>query len=85
MIERSWRWAKSRSLVRTNAVHGEEEAKLILEDFFENSNENGELQQVKGQAKVEDPIASSIALCLSHYFHFPDRIMWEMIYPKIPK
>ena len=83
MIEKSWQWAKSRSLVRSNAVHGEEEAKLILEDYFHNSNERGELQQVQGQAEVEDPIASSIALCLSHSLIF--QIAWEIIYPKIPK
>ena len=65
MFEKSCQWAKARGLVRTNPVHGEKEAKLILEGFFKNTNEGGEVQQIQGQAEVEDPIASSITLCLS--------------------
>ena len=56
MIERSWKWATERQLVRKNPVHGEEEAKLVLEDFFENSVELGESTRAEAEGAFEDYI-----------------------------
>ena len=45
MADRSFAWAKARGLVRDNTVHGEEEARLVLEDSFANENEKGEMTE----------------------------------------
>ena len=54
MIDKSFQWAESRGLVRTNPVHGEDEARLVLEDFFDNKNEKGEMSHAEAQGAVED-------------------------------
>ena len=41
-------------LVRKNPVHGEDEARLVLEDFFSNNTERGEMTHVQAQGDVED-------------------------------
>lgn len=57
MIDKSWAWAASKKLVRTNPVHGEEEAKLTLEDWFENNNEAGEMRHISASGEFEDSVA----------------------------
>ena len=54
MIERSFQWAAERGLTRKNPIHGEDEARLILEDFFSNTNERGESANAVAQGEVED-------------------------------
>ena len=54
MIERSWKWANEHKLVRKNPVHGEEEAKLVLEDFFSSSVEHGESTNAHADGAFED-------------------------------
>ena len=54
MVESSWRWAASRNLIRKNPVHGEEEAKLVLEESFEAKNQTGEMMNMTGSAECED-------------------------------
>ena len=56
MIDRSFSWAESRKLTRTNPVHGEEEAKLILEENFAHEDEHGEMERQQGSADLEDCI-----------------------------
>ena len=54
MVDSSWRWAAARNLVRKNLVHGEEEAKLVLEESFDSKNESGEMMTMTGSAECED-------------------------------
>lgn len=54
MIENSWRHAASKGLVRKNPVHGEEEAKLVLEESFSKKDEMGESQRLSQQGDFED-------------------------------
>lgn len=54
MVDSSWRWAAARNLVRKNMVHGEEEAKLVLEESFDARNESGEMMNMTGSAECED-------------------------------
>ena len=53
-MDRSWSWASQRNLVRTNPVHGEEEARLVLEDWFANENEEGTSTNAAGSGTFED-------------------------------
>lgn len=57
MADRSFAWAKARGLTRDNTVHGEEEARLVLEDTFANENEKGEMTNQRASGLVEDPVA----------------------------
>ncbi|CAK9078897.1 Uncharacterized protein SCF082_LOCUS37667 [Durusdinium trenchii] len=54
MIEKSFSWAKARGLTRDNPVHGEEEARLVLEDGFQHDDERGEMRHLKGEGHLED-------------------------------
>lgn len=54
MIERSFQWAAERGLTRKNPIHGEDEARLILEDFFSNVNERGEMAHAQASGEFED-------------------------------
>ena len=54
MIDNSWAWASRRGKIRTNPVHKREEAKLVLEDWFEKKNETGEDIAMSGSAVLED-------------------------------
>ena len=56
MADKSFEWAKARGRLRTNSTHGEEEAKLILEDWFESKNESGQTTCKTANAEVEDRI-----------------------------
>ena len=42
MIDSSFAWASKHGLVRTNDMHGEEEARLILDDSFSTCEHEGE-------------------------------------------
>ena len=54
MADNSFQWAAARNLVRTNPVHQCEEAKLVLEEYFENDSERGTTSEFPGEAEVED-------------------------------
>lgn len=60
MVEKSWAWAKQRGLVRVNEVHGEEEAKLLLEDWFENDQEKGTSTTANASGEFEDTCKCAI-------------------------
>lgn len=34
MVDNAWAWAEKHSKLRDNEIHGEQEAKLILDDTF---------------------------------------------------
>ena len=53
MADRSFAWAEKRGLLRTNQVHGEQEARLVLEDFFQHTSETGESTNLRAQGTLE--------------------------------
>lgn len=53
-MDKSFAWAEKKGLLRKNPVHGEDEARLVLEDFFNNFKEQGEMVHAKGEGDVED-------------------------------
>lgn len=53
MIDSSFSWAEARGLTRKNEVHGEDEAKLILDDGFSVVMEEGERQERGTTLNVE--------------------------------
>ena len=55
MIDNSFAHARSQGLFRKNAVHGEEEARLVLDDTFNNKNEKGENTNLSSHGTFEDP------------------------------
>ena len=54
MIDNSWTWAAANNLLRVNPVHGEEEAKLVLEDWFESNHETGSSRYMEARGEIED-------------------------------
>ena len=53
MIEKSFAWAATQGRTRVNEIHGEEEARLILEDYFEDKATKGESLQIEGSGEFE--------------------------------
>lgn len=54
MVERSFAWAASHNKIRNNEVHGEPEAKLVLEDWFDTSTEKGHQTSMSASGTFED-------------------------------
>ena len=54
MIDNSFNHAKTQGLYSKNAVHGEEEARLVLDDTFNNKNEKGEATNLSSNGTFED-------------------------------
>ena len=54
MVDTAFKWAASHSLIRTNPVHGEEEAKLVLNETFQLCDETGQTVEFNGTMEVED-------------------------------
>ena len=54
MINAAWEWARERNLLRTNAIHKEEEAKLILTEDFHLNSETGAETSMSGTIEAED-------------------------------
>lgn len=60
MIDAAWDWAKSRNLWRVNPIHKEDEIKVIVDDFFKYSEEEGiETQQI-GTMEMQDYSSSTV-------------------------
>lgn len=60
MIDAAWDWAKSRNLWRVNPIHKEDEIKVIVDDFFKYSEEEGiETQQI-GTMETQDYSSSTV-------------------------
>lgn len=72
MIDNSWKWARANGKIRVHPVHGKEEARLVLTDWFEDKKETGEERSTRGNATVQDHngiLASFLPyslLCLDH-------------------
>ena len=53
MADNSFAWAAKRGLTRTNPVHLVEEAKLVLEEYFDQEEERGTSKELVGEGAVE--------------------------------
>ena len=65
MLDRAWEWAKTNKKWRTNAVHGEEEIRIVLSDSFELENVEIEETTRTGSFEVEE-----LGLFVSKAMHF---------------
>ena len=65
MADNSFNWASKRGLVRVNEVHGIEEAKLVLEEFFENDEERGSCTRFRAEVEVEDCCFTRLSFSLA--------------------
>ena len=64
MIAAAWVWAANTKNLRRNAIHGEEEAKLVLNEKFEAADITAQEIQMRGEIDVEDPIAPNVHACV---------------------
>ena len=55
MTDTAWAWAAKHNQLRTNPIHGEEEAKLVLEDGFSYDEVEGDRTEQRTTMEVEDP------------------------------
>ena len=67
MIAAAWVWAANTKNLRRNAIHGEEEAKLVLNEKFEAADITAQEIQMRGEIDVEDPIAPNVHACVCVY------------------
>ena len=56
MVGNAFTWAKSKGLLRVNPVHGEEEARLVLNESFEIVDEVGTTTELSGSFEAEELI-----------------------------
>lgn len=56
MVNNAFQWAFAHGKTRRNAVHGQEEARLVLDDWFEAKNEHGQDSSMTATAEIEDTI-----------------------------
>lgn len=55
MVDNAFEYATKHNLIRTNEMHGEVEAKLILEDGFSHEHKEEESSVSKSNLVVEEP------------------------------
>ena len=54
MADTAFDWASRHSLVRTSEIHGEQEAKLVLEESFHHEQLGGEQSESKTTVLAEE-------------------------------
>lgn len=54
MADNAFDWASRHSLVRTSEIHGEQEAKLVLEESFHHEQLEGEESETKTTVLAEE-------------------------------
>ena len=64
MISAAWTWAANTKNLRRNPIHGEEEAKLVLDDKFEAADITAQEMQMRGEIDVEDPSPKCVCMCV---------------------
>ena len=57
MIASGWAWASKTNNLRKSPVHGEEEAKLVLNDKFECADVTEQHMELQGSFELEDCMA----------------------------
>lgn len=77
MADHAFGWARDRALLRINAIHGEEEAKLVLEDFFEHNQQDGSSLNQTGSFTLQAAMVNLIAF-------FPNRTRMVPSWPGTP-
>ena len=55
MVNAAVDWAKSKNLWRVNPIHKEEEIKVVVDDFFRFSEQEGFDTTQRGTMEMEDP------------------------------
>ena len=63
MLDNAWEWADKHHRKRKNAVHGEEEIGIILDDEFLFRAESGERMGQSMEFGLEDSIALTPNVC----------------------
>ena len=60
MVSKAWEWAKNHGPTkhRVNAIHGEEEIRIILSDTFEHEELGIEENTRTGTMEVEEPLGT---------------------------
>lgn len=53
MMDHAWDWAQEHGQLRVNAIHGEEEARLVIEDFFGHVTQQGSEFRQSGSFTLE--------------------------------
>ena len=81
MTDTAWAWAAKHNQLRTNPVHGEEEAKLVLEDGFSYDEVEGEKSEQRVTMDVEDPTNIFAYAFLIPYLYVASDL-WYSIYSK---
>ena len=56
MVDKSFQYASARNKIRVNPQHGEEEALLILDEWFERKTETGQTTRKTGSCTLEDRV-----------------------------
>jgi|OrbCmetagenome_4_1107370.scaffolds.fasta_scaffold126008_1 hypothetical protein len=64
MVDSAFAWAAKNNLLRTSEVHGEQEAKLLLEEGFCFDEVEGEKTEQRLSLEMEAPGQSCIQLCM---------------------
>ena len=54
MIDNAWSWAERNGRIRKNEVHGEEKAKLILDETFNYKDKTGQETNQEVNMAVEE-------------------------------
>lgn len=54
MVDNAFSWAEKHRLTRTNVMHGEEEARLVLDDGFSTCEVEGETNQQGTTVETEE-------------------------------
>ena len=63
MITASFQWASSHGLVRTNPVHQEEEARLVLSETFDLLDQTASEMTLRGDFEAEDQLVLPTKPC----------------------
>ena len=65
-MDSSWAWAAKHNALRVSEIHGEEEAKLVLEEGFSFKEEEGELHHRESVMQVEAlwPVHVHVSVCV---------------------
>lgn len=64
MADNAFEYAAKNGLIRTNEVHGEQEAKLVLEDAFSHEQLEGEESTSKTNMLAEDSLLQSVGMLI---------------------
>ena len=73
MIAKAWDWAKSKNLVRTNEIHGEEEIYIMTSETFDMQSKDTEESERSGCIQVQELFSMGLSLKHLETETFPGR------------